>query len=54
MDKIWLAKKHPFQKISILPVPLKVRGIGTSRYKSEEFTFITFYMPGLDQRGSEV
>lgn len=37
-----------------MPVPLKVRGIGTLRYKLEEFAFTAFNMTSLDQRGSEV
>ena len=54
VDKTWLAKKHPFQKISTMPVPLKVKGIGTSRYESNKFAFTTLYILGLDQEGSEV
>lgn len=34
-----------------MAVSLKVRGIGASRHKSEEFAFTTFYMPDLDQGG---
>ena len=54
VDKARLAKKHSFQKISTMPVPLKVRGISASRYESEEFALTTLYMPGLDQKGLEV
>ena len=54
VDKAWLAKKHPSQKISTMPVPLKVRGIGASRHELKEFTLIALYMPGLDRGGSEV
>lgn len=35
-------------------VPLKIRGIGASRHNSKKFAIIAFYVPGLDQRGSEV
>lgn len=54
VDKTWLAKKHPSQKISTMPVPLKVRGIGASRHESKEFALTTLYIPGLDREGSEV
>ena len=37
-----------------MPVPLKVRGIGASRHKSEEFALTALYMPGLDREGLEV
>lgn len=53
VDKTWLAKKHPSQKISTMPVPLKVRGIGASRHESDEFALTALYIPGLDQEGSE-
>ena len=54
VDKTWLAKKHPSQKISTMPVPLKVRGIGASRHESNEFALTALYIPGLDREGSEV
>ena len=54
VDKTWLAKKHSSQKISTMPVPLKVRGIGTSRHESNEFALTALYIPGLDREGSEV
>ena len=54
VDKAWLAKKHPSQKINTMPVPLKVRGIGASRHESGEFALTAFYMLGLDRESSEV
>lgn len=54
VDKAWLAKKHLSQKISTMPMPLKVKGISASRHKSEKFAFTAFYMPSLDRKGSEV
>lgn len=54
MDKIWLVKKLLSQKISIIPVPLKVGSIGASRHKSNKFAFTALYIPGLDREGSEV
>lgn len=35
-------------------VPLKVRGIGASRHKLEKFVLTALYIPGLDQRSTEV
>ena len=54
VNKAWLAKKYPSQKINTMPVPLKVRGIGASRHESGEFALTAFYTPGLDREGSEV
>ena len=54
VDKIWLAKNHPSQKISTMPVPLKVKGIGASRHESKEFALTALHIPGLDREGSEV
>ena len=54
VDKAWLAKKHPSQKINTMPVPLKVISIGASRHESGEFAFTALYMPGFDRGGSEV
>lgn len=54
VDKTWLAKKHLFQKIRTILVPLKVRGIGASRHELKKFALTALYMPGLDKRGSKV
>ena len=54
VDKTWLARKRVSQKISTMPVPLKVRGIGASRHESEEFVLTALYISGFDQRGTEV
>lgn len=54
MDRVWLAKKLSLQKINIIAVPLKVRGIGSSKHKLEEFVLITIYIPGLDQESTEI
>ena len=37
-----------------MPLPLKVRGIGASRHKSEKFALTALYMPGLNKEGLEV
>lgn len=54
VDGTWLAKKLFFQKISVMPVPLKVRGIGASKNKSGDFAFTTIYIPGIDEKGHKV
>ncbi len=47
-------KKLPSQKISTIPVPLKVRDIGASRHESWQFALRTLYIPGTDQKGRKV
>lgn len=47
-------KKHPEQRISAIPVPLKVRGIGASTHESKEFALTALYIPGLSREGTEV
>lgn len=54
VDKIWLAKKPFSQKISIMPMSLKVKGITTFKHKSDEFTLAVLYILSLDWGGSEV
>ena len=54
MDRDWLTKKLPSQKISTMPVPLKVRGIGASKHESGHFALTTLYIPGTDEKGREV
>ena len=54
VDKAWLARKLLSQKISAMPVPLKVRDIGTLKHKSEDFALTTIYIPGIDEKGREV
>lgn len=54
MNKNWLAKKHLSQKISMMPIPLKVKGIGALKHESGHFAFSTIYIPGIDKKGCEV
>ena len=37
-----------------MEVPLKVRGIGTSLYKTSEYTVVPFYLPGTINNGIKV
>ena len=43
VDKHWLLKRLPNQKISTMSNPLKVRGIGASKHKSSEFAALSLY-----------
>ncbi len=54
VDRDWLTKKLPSQKINTMPVPLKVRGIGASKHESGHFALTTLYIPGTDEKGREV
>lgn len=54
VDKIWLAKKLFSQKISIMPIFLKVRGITTFKHKLDEFTLAVLYILSLDWGSSEI
>ena len=37
-----------------MSVPLKIRGIGASKYESEDFAFTTIYFPSIDKKALEV
>lgn len=54
VDKNWLAKNLPTQKISTISTPLKVRGIGASKHKSGEFTALCLYFPEKNNAGQLV
>lgn len=47
-------KKLFFQKINVMPVPLKVRGIGVSKHESRDFAFTTIYIPSIDKKSHKV
>lgn len=54
MDRDWLTKKLPLQKISTILVLLKVRGIGASKHESRNFVLMMIYIPGINEKGCEV
>lgn len=54
VERDWLTKKLPSQKISRMLVLLKVRGISTSKHKSVYFVVIILYIPGTDKKSREV
>lgn len=46
VDRDWLLKRLPHQKISTISILLKVRGIGASKHESAEFPALSLYFPG--------
>ena len=54
IDKSWLSRHLPGQKISTMFIPLKVRGIGASKHESDEFAALFLYFPGKDGSGKLV
>lgn len=54
VDRDWLTKKLLSQRISTMPVPLKIRGIGASKHESGQFVLTMLYIPGTDEIGREV
>lgn len=36
-----------------MPVLLKVRGVGASKYESGDFALLTIYISGIDKKGRE-
>lgn len=47
-------KKLSSQKITTIPIPLKVRGIGASKHELGDFALTTIYIPRIDEKGREV
>lgn len=45
VDRHWLLKRFPGQKINTMSTSLKVRGIGASKHKSSEFVVLSLYFP---------
>lgn len=54
VNKDWLSRQLPGQKNSTMSTPLKVRGIGALKHKSEEFTALFLYFPRKDGAGKLV
>ena len=54
VDKAWLSKHLPMQKVNTISTPLKVRGRGASKHKSGEFTALSLYFPGRNDAGQQV
>ena len=54
VDKDWLLRQLPNQKIKEMSTPLKVRGIGASKYESTQFAELSLFLPGKDNKGQKV
>ena len=54
VDKDWLLRQLPYQKIKEMSTPLKVRGIGASKHKSAQFAELSLFLPGEDNEGQKV
>ena len=54
VDKGWLSKHLPIQKIKTMSTPLKVRRIGAFKHKSREFAALSLYFPGKNNIGQLV
>ena len=54
VDKAWLSKRLPIQKINTILIPLKVRRIKASKHESGEFAALFLYFPGRDNTGQQV
>ncbi len=54
VDKHWLLKHLPDQKINTMSTPLKVRGIGALKHESSEFADLSLYFPGKNSVGDLV
>lgn len=54
VDKHWLLKRFPDQKISTMSIPLKVRGIGGSKHEFSKFAALSLYFPGRNAVGDLV
>lgn len=54
IDKSWLLKHLPTQKINTMSTPLKVRGIGASKHKLRKFAALSLYFPGKNNTGQLV
>lgn len=42
------------QKISTIPIPLKVKSIGLSKYKFDKFVFANFYISDFNQKNFKI
>lgn len=54
VDKHWLLKRLPGQKINTMSTSLKIRGIGASKHESSEFAALSLYFPSKNGVGNLV
>lgn len=54
VDKNWLLRQLPIQKVKKMSTFLKVKGIGASKHKSAQFTELFFFLLGENNKGQKV
>lgn len=54
VNRNWLAKKLSSQKISTMPVFVKVGGIDASKHESRNIVLTTIYISGIDKKSHEI
>lgn len=54
VDKDWLLRQLPHQKIKEMSTSLKVRGIGTSKHKSAQFAEVSLFLSEESDKGQRV
>ncbi len=54
VDKDWLLRRLPGQKIKEMSTPLKVRGIGASRHESNQFAELSLFFPRENTEGEMI
>lgn len=54
VDKHWLLRQLPDQKIKEMSTPLKVREIGASKHESAQFAELSLFLPGENNKGQKV
>lgn len=54
VDKDWLLRQLPHQKIKEISTPLKVRGIRTSKHESAQFAEVSLFFLGESDEGQRV
>lgn len=54
VDKNWLLRQIPNQKIKEMSIPLKIRGIGASKHKSAQFAELSLFLLGENDKEQKV
>ena len=54
VDKDWLLRQLPDQKIKEMSTPLRVREIGASKHESAQFAELSLFLPGENEEGQKV
>lgn len=54
IDQNWLKAQLPEAKILKMATPLKVRGIRTSKHKTDKYVLETLYFPAINNKGQQV